>query len=266
MSRSCLVLFPHGSRDPKWREFFENLEAELQHRHDDVLVRLAYQQFVPPTLADTAGMVLADGINRIRLLPLFMSVSGATRSDISNQVQAVREARPELQIDILPPVSDSPSFRETIRDLADAATGPEAMPPQKRPAVGIGVIVVREGRVLMGTRRNTHGDGSWSFPGGHLEFGETIEECAGRETLEETGMKIRQIRRAAFTSDLFEAEGKHYVTLFVTAEWLSGEPENLEPHRCHGWEWFHWDQLPKPLFPPAQSLLDLGFRLDGLSP
>lgn len=263
MSRSGLILLPHGSRDAKWRKVFEGLEAELKRRQDDQWVMLAYQQFVPPTLLDAADAALAENIRHLRLLPLFMAVSEATNRDIENQVQTVLEQRAGLRIDILPPVSDSPEFKRTILALAGTA---ERSDPQasRRPGVGIGVIIVREGRVLLGRRRNAHGEGSWSCPGGHLEFDETIEECARRETREETGMEISRVRHAAFTNNLFEDHGKQYVTLYVTAEWNSEEPENLEPEYCDGWEWFSWDRLPEPLFPPLRSLLEQGYRPPGI--
>ena len=60
----------------------------------------------------------------------------------------------------------------------------------KHPRVGVGAILVRNGKVLMGKRKNAHGEGSWALPGGHLEFGESLEECATRETYEETGIII----------------------------------------------------------------------------
>jgi|GEM_PF-105847 len=270
MNQSRLILFPHGSRDPQWRVFFEALEAELRRRHGDDQVRLAYQQFVPPTLDDAAGDALAEQVTHLRLLPLFMSVSKATLDDIERQVREVKEKAPGLRIDVLPPISDRPGFRGAILALAGAAVSETAATtdvsadPTRRPGVGIGVIVVRDGRILLGRRRNAHGAGSWSCPGGHLEFGESIEACARRETLEETGMEIAGIRHAAYTNDHFPEQGKQYITLFVTAEGAFGEPRNLEPEFCDGWEWFAWDDLPEPLFPPVRSLLDQGYRPPGL--
>ena len=59
----------------------------------------------------------------------------------------------------------------------------------ERPKVGFGVFVMKEGKFLIGKRKNAHGEGSWSLPGGHLEFKESWEECAVREVLEEVGVK-----------------------------------------------------------------------------
>lgn len=129
-----------------------------------------------------------------------------------------------------------------------------------RPGVGIGVIILRDGKVLLGRRKSSHGAGTWSFPGGHLELGESPEECARREVLEETGMRIRKSRFAAATNDIF-GEGKHYVTLFMLSEWESGEPVAREPGKAEAWGWFKWDSLPEPLFLPLQNLLKRGFRL-----
>ena len=107
-----------------------------------------------------------------------------------------------------------------------------------RPRIGVGVIIRKDGKFLLGKRRNAHGEGSWSFPGGHLEFGETVEACARRETLEETGLEIEDATLVSHTDDIFQEEGRHYVTLFTLAEWKLGDPQLLEPDKCEGWEWF----------------------------
>lgn len=131
---------------------------------------------------------------------------------------------------------------------------------EQRPNVGVGVIVLRNGKVLLGKRKNAHGEGSWSFGGGHLEFGETWEQCAKREMAEECGTTIRNVRFGSVTNDIFEKEGKHYITLFVIADHDSGEVKVLEPDKCERWEWFDWDHLPTPLFLPIQNLLKTDFR------
>ena len=130
-----------------------------------------------------------------------------------------------------------------------------------KPKVGIGVIVVKDSKVLLGKRKNAHGEGSWCFPGGHPEFNEELEDCAKREVFEETGINIKNIKPATFTNDIFKGERKHYITLFFVAEYGSGEVRVMEPEKCEKWEWFHWDNLPQPLFLPIQNLLKQGFNL-----
>lgn len=129
--------------------------------------------------------------------------------------------------------------------------------------VGVGAIVLRDGLVLLGQRLGSHGVGTWALPGGHLEFGESVEDCAAREVLEETGLVIDAFTRASYTSNVFAAEQKHYVTLFVTAHSAVGEPQLCEPNKCSGWHWFRWSELPEPLFAPLASLRDSGFIPEG---
>ncbi len=121
--------------------------------------------------------------------------------------------------------------------------------------VGVGVVIVRDGKILLGERIGSHGANTWATPGGHLELGESIEACAKRETLEETSLLIDSIEKIGFTNDIFDSEGKHYVTLFVKAKCPEGDPVVAEPEKCKQWGWFDIDALPEPLFLPLIHLL-----------
>ena len=134
-----------------------------------------------------------------------------------------------------------------------------------RPLVGVGVLAVRDGHVLLGERRGSHGAGTWAPPGGHLELGEAPIACARRELLEETGLTAGTVTSGPYTSDFFEAEGLHYVTLFVVAGDVAGTPEVREPEKCARWDWFRWSRLPAPLFPPIVSLRRQGYVPPGLT-
>jgi 8-oxo-dGTP diphosphatase len=124
---------------------------------------------------------------------------------------------------------------------------------------GIGVIIKKNGKVLLGKRLNSHGAGTWSFPGGHLEVNETWEECAEREVLEEANIKISNLKFADVTNDIFIKEKKHYITIFMVAEYNSGSLRINEPGKCEEWAWFNWNDLPEPLFLPIQNLLKHGY-------
>lgn len=117
--------------------------------------------------------------------------------------------------------------------------------------VGVGVFVRKDGMFLMGKRRGSHGHDTWSVPGGHLEFGETMEECAIREVREETGMQIENVRLLAVTEDVFPDDNKHYITLWVESDWVSGQPTITEPDKYLDQEWKTFKTLPSPLFEPC---------------
>src|SRR5260370_21881156 len=132
-----------------------------------------------------------------------------------------------------------------------SSTGNEA----RRPVVGIGVSVLRNRRMLLGKRGNVHGAGDWSTPGGHLDFGETPENCAIREVREETGLTIENVRPGGVTNDIFLSEQKHYITLFLIADCPAGTPEPLETDKCEGWVWHDWTVLPEPIFLPLRNVM-----------
>jgi 8-oxo-dGTP diphosphatase len=132
---------------------------------------------------------------------------------------------------------------------------------QDRPKVGVAAIVIKEGKVLVGRRmKEGRSKGKWLFPGGHLEFGESIEGCAERETMEEAMVKIGSIKIVAVTNDVFryETNPKHYITIFVTASYMGGEPKDTA--EAIDWRWSRWDELPKPLFLSVENLLKQGFN------
>jgi 8-oxo-dGTP diphosphatase len=123
----------------------------------------------------------------------------------------------------------------------------------RRVGVGIGVIVVRDQHVLMVQRRH-RGAASWSFPGGYLDFGETPEACAIRETREETGLAIVDPTFLAITNDLID-DDRHNITLWFEARGNQGEPRLNAPDELLAVEWFLWDALPSPLLVSTENFV-----------
>ncbi len=123
------------------------------------------------------------------------------------------------------------------------------------PLVGVGVLITKNGRLLLIRRRGAHGAGTWSPPGGHLDFGEAPEVCAAREAREETGVIVDDLKFRGVTNDFFEADGRHYITLWFEGRPLSGEGVVNAPEELSAVGWFAWDALPTPLFLPLANLL-----------
>lgn len=124
--------------------------------------------------------------------------------------------------------------------------------PQVR--VGVGIMVFKEGKVLLGKRKSLLGKGEYAGLGGHLEFGESIEACAKREAKEEAGIKIKKIKFLCLSS-LKKYQGKHYIDIGLTAEWAIGKPKTMEPEKCEGFAWYELENLPSPLFAAENNYL-----------
>ena len=124
-----------------------------------------------------------------------------------------------------------------------------------RPRVGVGVMVLKNGHVLLGRRKGSHGSGEYAYPGGHLEHLESFEQCATREVREETGLEIGPLRFLRVLNTRVYAP-KHYVDLAFAADWVSGEPRVLEPNKVENWAWYPLDALPSPLFGTIPTALE----------
>lgn len=123
--------------------------------------------------------------------------------------------------------------------------------------LGVGVLIFNEkGQILLGKRAKSYGFGCWSFPGGHLEFGETVYDCARREVQEETNLLVDNFVKGPYTEDFLE-EDKHYITLYVKGKIEPNSPEliNMEPEKTSEWGWFDLKKLPEPLWLPVELLL-----------
>jgi mutator protein MutT len=87
--------------------------------------------------------------------------------------------------------------------------------------------------------------GKWTFPGGCVEFGETLEQCAVREAKEEFGIDVSVVRLLGVIDHLIPEERQHWVNPVVEARIVGGEPRIMEPHKMSEFGWFSLLELPK---------------------
>jgi 8-oxo-dGTP diphosphatase len=122
--------------------------------------------------------------------------------------------------------------------------------------IGVGIIITKDNQVLLMKRKDIHGKGTWTTPGGYLDFGETPEQCAAREAKEEVGLEVVDIRFRAITNDLFETTGRHYISIWMVGRSLSDDPVVTAKEEIEELGWFAWDALPQPLFLSFENLLN----------
>lgn len=129
------------------------------------------------------------------------------------------------------------------------------MPADPNVKVGTGAIVRRSGgRILMMQRFGADGEGTWSVPGGWLEFGETPGEAAAREVLEETGLTVKPSGIGAGVINFLSDDGKTWIVdLFVECRWVGGTPRITEPDKCQQVGWQSERDLPAPLYEPFRQ-------------
>ncbi len=134
---------------------------------------------------------------------------------------------------------------------------------EKKPGVGVGVMILKNNKVLLGKRNEDptkadsllHGEGTWTLPGGKLDFKEDIQDCAYREVFEETSIRINKdkLKIISVTNDI--VEDAHFVTIGFLCKDFAGEPKVKEPDEIVEWRWFDLNNLPTPMFFPSGKIL-----------
>ena len=123
----------------------------------------------------------------------------------------------------------------------------------KNITIGCEIFLKQENSFLFGKRKNCYGEGTWGLPGGHLEQGESLVECAKRELKEELGIDGVKFKLITITDNIDDRG--HYVHASFLLEKFVGEIKCMEPHLCYEWRFFDLDNLPQEIFKPHQKIL-----------
>lgn len=118
--------------------------------------------------------------------------------------------------------------------------------------IGCEIFIIKNNTVLLGKRKNCYGEGTWGLPGGHLEYGESVMECAKRELKEELGITDLELRLISVVDNIDERG--HYLHVSFLLESFSGEIQCMEPGLCYEWKFFDILNLPQELFKPHQKI------------
>jgi 8-oxo-dGTP diphosphatase len=125
-----------------------------------------------------------------------------------------------------------------------------------RPQLAVSASIFRDGKVLLIQRAHPPAKGSWSVPGGRVEFGEPLHVALAREVMEETGLEIEILDMAGWREVLpATSGGKHFVVMSFAARWVAGEP--VLNGECDDFAWLPPDVLgPRQLTPGLQEIID----------
>jgi 8-oxo-dGTP diphosphatase len=135
------------------------------------------------------------------------------------------------------------------------------MPRPNDVGVGTALIVLNEKQeILLGKRKGAHRAGHWCCPGGWIDRSDTsTSDAVIREALEEAGLTVHIVSHLGWTTEDHPELGVRTITLYHFAEpdhW-EGEASVMEPDKCEEWGWFPLNDLPDPLFPGIEGMVDL---------
>lgn len=154
-------------------------------------------------------------------------------------------------------------LKETLKFVTNKKIDVSLMTEEKpHIGAGVGIMVIRAGKLLLGKRSEDpetadselHGEGTWTMPGGKIEFGESFEDTAVRELFEETGMHLKELRVMCVNND--KTEDAHFITIGILAKKYAGEPKVTEPEEITEWKWFDLNKIPRNLFMPSAKILE----------
>ena len=131
-----------------------------------------------------------------------------------------------------------------------------------KPGTGVGVMVLKENKILLGLRNpnkekassELQGQGTWTMPGGKVDFMEKLIDAAKRELEEETSLIATKLDFLCISDDITDTA--HYVTVGFVAKEYSGDVKAMEPETILEWKWFDLDNLPSNLYKPSAKCIE----------
>jgi sirohydrochlorin cobaltochelatase len=115
-----LILFAHGARDPRWSAPFEAVAERVRAARPGCALRLAFLEFMSPTLPEAGAELAGAGCGRIEVLPMFLGTGGHVRKDLPLLMDAMRAAHPGVVFTLHPATGEMESVVQAMAGVAAA--------------------------------------------------------------------------------------------------------------------------------------------------
>jgi sirohydrochlorin cobaltochelatase len=117
-SATGIILYVHGARDPRWAEPFHRLRAKVAERAPAQSVTVAFLEHITPDLPQAAAEMAADGVNRIRVVPVFLGRGGHLREDLPRQLDAARASVPSVTFEVTEAAGENEMVLDALAKFA----------------------------------------------------------------------------------------------------------------------------------------------------
>jgi sirohydrochlorin cobaltochelatase len=113
-----VILFAHGSRDPLWRLPMDAVVQRMLEQQPDVAVSCAFLELTKPDLPQTVEALMKQGIEHLRIVPMFLGVGRHAREDLPLLVKDLVQAYPQMCFELMPPIGEHPAMTQLMADIA----------------------------------------------------------------------------------------------------------------------------------------------------
>ena len=97
---TSIILFAHGARDPEWANPMRRVQAILRQQIPTMPVELAFLEFLAPTLPECAAQLIAQGAEKIVVLPMFIARGGHLKKETPEMIELLRSTYPEVEFSL----------------------------------------------------------------------------------------------------------------------------------------------------------------------
>lgn len=120
---TALILFAHGARDPEWANPMRRVQASIRQQVPGLRVELAFLEFMTPTLVDCAEALIASGIDKLVVMPMFIARGGHLKRELPEMIEALRALHPDVEFSLGGAIGENEIVIQAMAEAAIEVSG-----------------------------------------------------------------------------------------------------------------------------------------------